>query len=60
MFLHYEYTMDPDGVKVPKPPDFWVDPDLNTAKGGATFYKVDNPGVCSTFSHRPIFDSGAQ
>ena len=35
--LHSGENMDPDEVKVPKATDDWVDPDSNTAKGGATF-----------------------
>ena len=44
VLIHVGYTMNPDEVKVPKPPDDWVGPASNTAKGGATFNKVDNPG----------------
>ena len=47
---HFGDTMDPDEVKVPKPPDDWVNPSPNTANGGATFEKVDNLGVWSSFS----------
>ena len=43
VLLHGGDTMYPDEVKVPKATDDWVDPDSNTAKGGATFNKVDNP-----------------
>ena len=60
MLLHVGYIMDPNEVKVPKPPDDWVDPDPNTEKGGPNFDKVDNPGVWSSLSYRPVFASGAQ
>ena len=33
-FIHAGDTMDPDEVKVPKPPYYWVDPSPNTEKGG--------------------------
>ena len=33
MLLHVGETMDPDEVKVPKPPNYWVEPAPNTAKG---------------------------
>ena len=52
--------MDPYEFKVPKPTDEWVDPATNTAKGGDTFGKVDNPGGWSSFSYRPAFVSGEQ
>ena len=55
LLLHVEYTMDPDRVKVSKPPDEWVDPDLNTEEWEPTFDKVDNPGRWSSFSYRPLF-----
>ena len=50
VLLHAGDTMDPDEIKFPKPPDDWVDPAPNTAKGGATFDKVYNPCGCSSFS----------
>ena len=52
--------MDPDKVKVPKPPDEWVDRDPKTEEGEPTFDKVDNQGRCSSFSYRPLFASGSQ
>ena len=42
-FIHAGDTMDPDEVKVPKPPYYWVDPSPNTEKGYPTIDKVDNP-----------------
>ena len=60
LLLHVEYTMDPDKVKVPKPPDEWVDRDPKTEEGEPTFDKVDNQGRCSSFSYRPLFSSGSQ
>ena len=47
--------MDPDRVKVSKPPDEWVDPDLNTEEWEHTFDKVDNTGRWSNFSYRTLF-----
>ena len=43
MLLHVGDTMDPNKVKVPKTPYYWVDPPPNTSKRGDTFEKVDNP-----------------
>ena len=60
VLLHAGDTMEPDEFKVPKPLDDWFDPAPNTAKGGATFDKVDNPGVWGSFSYRPVFASGSQ
>ena len=34
MLLHVRDTMDPDEVKIPKASYDWVDPALNTSKGG--------------------------
>ena len=52
--------MDPDEVKLPKPPYDWVDSDPKIAKGEPTFQKVYNPGGWGSFSYRPIFAYGAQ
>ena len=52
--------MEPDKVKVHKASYELVDPDVNTAKGGTTFDKLDNPGGLSSFYYRPIFLSRAQ
>ena len=60
VLLHTGHNMYPDEVKVPKSPDDWVDPATNTSKGDPTFEKVENPGRWSSFSYRPVFDSGAQ
>ena len=57
MLLHVGYTTDPYEVKAPKAPYDWFGPDTNTAKGEPNFYKVDNPGILSIFSYRPIFAS---
>ena len=60
VMLHVGDTMERYEFKLPKSPDNWVDPAPNTAKGGPTFDKLDNPGACIRFSYRPIFTSGAQ
>ena len=60
VLLHVGDTMDPDEVKVPKPPDDWVGHDTNTAKGEPTLYKVENSGGWIRFSYRPVFASGSQ
>ena len=52
--------MDPNEVKVPKPPNDWVDPDTNTAKGGHNLEKQDNPDGWSSFFYHPVFTSGSQ
>ena len=44
VLIHARDTMDPDKVKLPKAPDDWVDPDINTVKRDPTFNKVENPG----------------
>ena len=60
MLLHVGHTMYPYEVKVTKSPDDWVDPAPNTSKGDPTFEKAENPGRWSSFSYRPIFESGAK
>ena len=53
-------TIEPNEVKVPKSPDYWVDPPPNTSKGGANIDQVDNPGGWSSFYYPPLFLSRAQ
>ena len=60
MLLHVGEIMYLDEVKVPKAPDDWVDPDTNTENRKPTSHKVDNPGIWSSFSYRPVFVSGSQ
>ena len=60
MLLNVGYTMYPDEVTVPKPPNDWVDPSPNITKGGPIINKVDNPGIWSSFYYRPVFASGTQ
>ena len=60
MLLYVGKNMDPNEVKVPKPPNDWVDPDTNTAKGGHNLEKQDNPDGWSSFSYHPVFTSGSQ
>ena len=43
VFLHFGETMDPDAVKVPKPPDDWVDPAPNKARGGGYLRQSGQP-----------------
>ena len=50
--------MDPDEVKVPKEPYYWVDTADNTAgRVEGTFDRLENPGGLSSFYHRPVFAS---
>ena len=49
MLLNVGETMEPDEVKFPKPPNYWVDPSPNTAKGDPILNKVNNTGRWSIF-----------
>ena len=56
-FLHVGENMDPDEVKVPKPPNDCIDPDTNTAKGDPEFNKLYIPCGQSSCSYRNVFKS---
>ena len=53
--IHVGDTMEPNEVKIYKSLDDWFDPHPDTALGGPSFDKVDNPDKWSSFSYSPVF-----